>query len=62
MTHRRFFKSHCPVDTLVLFPLAKYIYIDRDGRGVVTYFQEWLTGDGFPWWSYLQHVRSWLDR
>ena len=34
-THRRFLKTHLPVDALVLSPKAKYIYIGRDGRDVV---------------------------
>jgi aryl sulfotransferase len=34
-THRRFIKSHVPVDTLVFSPKAKYIYIGRDGRDVL---------------------------
>jgi aryl sulfotransferase len=34
-THRRFIKSHLPVDTLVFSPQAKYIYIGRDGRDVL---------------------------
>jgi aryl sulfotransferase len=34
-THRRFLKSHLPVDTLVFSPTAKYIYIGRDGRDVL---------------------------
>jgi aryl sulfotransferase len=34
-THRRFLKSHLPVDTLVFSPKAKYIYIGRDGRDVL---------------------------
>ena len=34
-THRRFMKSHLPVDTLVVSPSAKYIYIARDGRDVL---------------------------
>ena len=33
-THRRFFKTHLPVDALVYSRLAKYIYIGRDGRDV----------------------------
>ncbi|HVU19748.1 MAG TPA: sulfotransferase domain-containing protein [Rhizomicrobium sp.] len=31
-THRRFLKTHLPVDALVFSPKAKYIYIGRDGR------------------------------
>jgi aryl sulfotransferase len=33
--HRRFIKTHLPVDALVYSPKAKYIYIARDGRDVV---------------------------
>jgi aryl sulfotransferase len=31
-THRRFIKTHLPVDALVFSPKAKYIFIGRDGR------------------------------
>lgn len=34
-THRRFMKTHLPVDALVFSPKAKYVYIARDGRDVV---------------------------
>jgi aryl sulfotransferase len=34
-THRRFVKTHLPVDALVFSPEAKYLYIGRDGRDVV---------------------------
>jgi aryl sulfotransferase len=34
-THRRFLKTHLPVDALVYSPKAKYIYIGRDGRDVM---------------------------
>lgn len=34
-THRRFLKTHLPVDALVFSPKAKYIFIGRDGRDVV---------------------------
>src|SRR5919106_3200617 len=33
--HRRFIKTHLPVDALVFSPDAKYIYVGRDGRDVV---------------------------
>ncbi len=33
--HRRFIKTHLPVDALVFSPQAKYIYIGRDARDVV---------------------------
>ena len=34
-THRRFVKTHLPVDALVFSERAKYIYIGRDGRDVM---------------------------
>ena len=34
-THRRFLKTHLPVDALVFSQQAKYLYIGRDGRDVV---------------------------
>ncbi|MGZ5863350.1 MAG: sulfotransferase domain-containing protein [Methyloceanibacter sp.] len=34
-THRRFIKTHLPVDALVFSPRAKYLYIGRDGRDVI---------------------------
>ena len=34
-THRRFMKTHLPVDALNFSPKAKYIYIGRDARDVV---------------------------
>lgn len=34
-THRRFLKTHLPVDALVFSAQAKYIYIGRDGRDIV---------------------------
>ena len=34
-THRRFVKTHLPVDALVFSPDARYLYIGRDGRDVV---------------------------
>ncbi len=95
-THRRFLKTHLPVDALVYSPRAKYIYIGRDGRDVVwslynhhananekwydalnntpglvgppigrpgaevhRYFLEWLDRDGYPFWPFWEHTRSW---
>lgn len=34
-THRRFVKTHLPVDALVFSTDAKYIYVGRDGRDMV---------------------------
>lgn len=44
-THRRFVKTHLPVDALVFSPKAKYIYIGRDGRDVL-------------WSAYHHHARA----
>lgn len=33
-THRRFLKTHLPVDALVFSERAKYLYIGRDGRDI----------------------------
>jgi aryl sulfotransferase len=33
-THRRFLKTHLPIDALVFSPKAKYLYVARDGRDV----------------------------
>ncbi|MEJ2748458.1 MAG: sulfotransferase domain-containing protein, partial [Anaerolineae bacterium] len=33
-THRRFLKTHLPLDALPYFPEVKYIYVGRDGRDV----------------------------
>lgn len=96
--HRRFIKTHLPVDALVFSDKAKYLYIGRDGRDVMwsmynhhananalwyellndtpgrvgppiapppqdicQYFREWLDGDGFPFWSYWENIRSWWE-
>jgi aryl sulfotransferase len=34
-SHRRFVKTHLPLDALTFSPKAKYIYIGRDGRDIV---------------------------
>ena len=50
-THRRFIKTHLPLDALVFSPEAKYLYIGRDGRDVV-------------WSMYNHHVNAnekWYD-
>jgi aryl sulfotransferase len=97
-THRRFLKTHLPVDALVFSPKAKYLYVARDGRDVVwslynhhamanekwydalnntpglvgppiekppnsirQYFNDWLEGNGYPFWSYWENVSSWWN-
>ena len=34
-THRRFLKTHLPIDALVFSPRARYLYIGRDGRDAI---------------------------
>ena len=95
-THRRFLKTHLPVDALVFSPRARYLYIGRDGRDVVwslynhhananqlwydalnetpgrvgppierpvedirEYWRDWLTRDGYPFWSFWDNIRTW---
>jgi aryl sulfotransferase len=97
-THRRFLKTHLPVDALVFSEKAKYVYIARDGRDVLwsmynhhananevwydalnntpgrvgppieeptdsitQYFDEWLEGDGHPWWPFWENTLSWWE-
>lgn len=43
--HRRFLKTHLPVDALVFSPKAKYVYMARDGRDVL-------------WSGYNHHVKA----
>jgi aryl sulfotransferase len=45
-THRRFIKTHLPVDALNYSPKAKYLYIARDGRDVA--------------WSYYNHQSKYV--
>jgi aryl sulfotransferase len=45
-THRRFIKTHLPLDALVYSPIAKYIYIGRDGRDVMwSMHNHWIKGN-----------------
>ena len=96
--HRRFLKTHLPVDALVFSPLARYLYVARDGRDVLwslynhhatanekwygalndtpglvgpriepppasirQYFNDWLDGDGYPFWPFWDNVASWWN-
>lgn len=97
-THRRFLKTHLPVDALVFSRKAKYVFVARDGRDVVwslynhhacanaewyrvindtpdrvgppifppscsieTYFNEWLNGNGYPFWPFWENILSWWN-
>jgi aryl sulfotransferase len=51
-THRRFLKTHLPLDALVFSPKARYIYVGRDGRDVV-----------WSWHHHLGHLsQGFVDR
>ena len=52
-THRRFIKTHLPVDALVFSPRARYIYIGRDGRDVVWSFYNHHVNANETWYSAL---------
>jgi len=97
-THRRFVKTHLPVDALRFSPSAKYLYIGRDARDVVwslynhhananqtwyeaindtpdrigppidpppddigEYWKAWFEGDGYPFWSFWENIRTWWE-
>jgi len=52
-THRRFLKTHLPVDALVFSPRARYIYIGRDGRDVVWSFYNHHINANESWYQAL---------
>ena len=52
-THRRFLKTHLPVDALVFSPQAKYIYIGRDARDVIWSFYNHHVNANDVWYSLL---------
>lgn len=52
-THRRFMKTHLPVDALVFSRAAKYIYIARDGRDVVWSFYNHHANANQTWYEAL---------
>jgi aryl sulfotransferase len=47
-THRRFIKTHLPLNALVFSPQAKYIYVGRDGRDTL--------------WSLYNHHAGYTDQ
>lgn len=51
--HRRFMKSHLPLDALVFSPKAKYIYIGRDGRDVLWSFYNHHANANDLWYEIL---------
>ena len=55
-THRRFVKTHLPVDALVFSPKARYIYIGRDGRDVVWSFYNHHVNANDLWYDALNNT------
>jgi aryl sulfotransferase len=52
-THRRFVKTHLPVDALVFSEKAKYLYIARDGRDVAWSFYNHHVNANDAWYQAL---------
>jgi aryl sulfotransferase len=50
-THRRFVKTHLPVDALVFSEKAKYLYIARDGRDVAWSFYNHHVNANDAWYQ-----------
>jgi len=49
--HRRFVKTHLPLDALVFSPKAKYIYIGRDGRDALWSFYNHHANANDGWYA-----------
>ena len=54
--HRRFLKTHLPIDALVFSPKAKYIYVGRDGRDVVWSMYNHHTSANDLWYQALNET------
>ena len=54
--HRRFIKTHLPVDALVFSPRARYLYIARDGRDVVWSFYNHHASANQDWYQALNET------
>ena len=57
-THRRFLKTHLPVDALVFSPKAKYIYVARDGRDVAWSLYNHHANANATWYDALNKTPS----
>ncbi len=55
-THRRFMKTHLPVDALVFSEKVKYIYIARDGRDVLWSLYNHHTTANDAWYEALNET------
>ena len=57
-THRRFLKTHLPVDALVFSDKAKYIYSARDGRDVVWSLYNHHANANQAWYEALNNTQG----
>lgn len=55
-SHRRFLKTHLPIDALVYSPKAQYIYIGRDPRDVVWSFHNHHANANALWYQLLNET------
>lgn len=55
-THRRFLKTHLPVDALVFSHEAKYVYLARDGRDVTWSFYNHHANANATWYEILNET------
>lgn len=55
-THRRFIKTHLPVDALVFSPKAKYLYIARDGRDIAWSFYNHIAHASDAWYDLINNT------
>lgn len=55
-THRRFLKTHLPVDALVFSQKVKYIYIARDGRDIVWSMYNHQSNANDAWYDALNNT------
>ena len=54
--HRRFLKTHLPVDALVFSPKAKYLFVARDGRDVAWSFYNHHLHANDTWYDALNNT------
>jgi aryl sulfotransferase len=54
--HRRFVKTHLPVDALVFSPKAKYLYIGRDGRDAIWSMHNHHANANLAWYDALNNT------
>ena len=55
-THRRFLKTHLPVDALVFSPKARYLYVGRDGRDALWSFYHHHAKANDAWYDALNNT------